>query len=265
MLGYSHTKGMKVKDDLPKRTGATSKNSSDQIVRKRWRDAQKCIPPKITPHQDESMAYEEIEYEPNGCKLPEAVQALVDAAEARFDSFYAQQLNKRYPRYVASEPDQVYAAIKWITDNGLAVGENFIEWGSGFGVATCMARTLGYEATGIELRQGLVDIARELADSQQLDVDFLCSSYIPEGFIEFESGDGTDLVPDDSFGHSLESGPVYQDGGQEIDIAETDLFYGYPWPGEQEMMLKLFDAVAPIDAIFIAYYADREICIYRKL
>jgi hypothetical protein len=29
-------------------------------------------------------------------------------------------------------------------------------------------------------------------------------------------------------------------------------------------MLKLFDAVAEVDAILIAYYGDADICIYRK-
>ena len=210
------------------------------------------------------MAYEEIDYEPAEAILPENVQALVDAAEAEFDAFYAQQLNKRYPRYIASEPAQVYDALKWVTERGLVPGQRFIEWGSGFGVATGMATLLGYEATGIELREGLVDIARKLMASQSIDATFLCTSYIPEGYHEYETAGGSDLVMDDSFGYQLEGSPLYQDEEQEVNISEVDLFYGYPWPGEQEMMLKLFDAVADLDAIFIAYYGDREVCIYRK-
>ena len=53
--------------------------------------------------------------------------------------------------------------------------------------------------------------------------------------------------------------------GMELDIEEVDLFFVYPWPGEQSMMLKLFDAVAGEGAILIAYYGDRDICLYRKL
>jgi SAM-dependent methyltransferase len=211
------------------------------------------------------MAYEAINYEPEALRPEGKIQDLVDSAEARFEAFYAQKMNRRYPRYIASEPAQVYAALKWVTDRGLAPGGTFIEWGSGFGVATGMAALLGYEATGIELRQGLVDIARELLDRLAIKADFLCTSYIPEGYIEYETAGGSDLVPDDSFGHQLESGPVYQDEDREIEIDEVDLFYVYPWPGEQEMMLKLFDAVAGVDAILIAYYGDLETCIYRKL
>lgn len=211
------------------------------------------------------MAYETITYDPSAAPLTGAVRHLVEAADKRFDAFYAQQLNKRYPRYIASEPAQAYAALKWVTDRGLPPGERFIEWGSGFGVATGMAALLGYEASGIELRAGLVAIARELLASQSIEADFLCTSYIPDGYIEYETASGSDLVPDDSFGRHLEDGPVYQDGELEIDISEVDLFYAYPWPGEQEMMLKLFDAVAEADAILVAYYGHREICIYRKL
>lgn len=211
------------------------------------------------------MAYKAIDYEPSESPLTGKVRELVDAAEKRFQDFYAQKLNKRYPRYIASEPAQVYAALKWVTDRGLIPGERFVEWGSGFGVATGMAALLGYEATGIELREGLVEIARELLESQSIDGEFLCTSYIPEGYIEYEIPGGSDLVPEDGFGQQMEGGPVYQDEHQEIDIAEVDLFYAYPWPGEQEMMLKLFDAVAGADAILVAYYGDREICIYRKL
>ncbi|PXA04530.1 hypothetical protein DDZ13_04965 [Coraliomargarita sinensis] len=211
------------------------------------------------------MAYEEIDYEPSELPLTGKVRALVDAAEKRFEAFYAQKLNKRYPRYIASEPAQVYAALRWVSERGLTPGEKFIEWGSGFGIATGMAALLDYEATGIELREGLVDIARELMAGQSIDAEFICTSYIPEGYLEYDIAGGSDIVPDDSFGHQLEAGPVYQDVYHEIDIAEVDLFYVYPWPGEQEMMLKLFDAVAGVDAILIAYFGDREICIYRKL
>lgn len=211
------------------------------------------------------MALEQIDYEPGDAALPEGAQALVDEAEACFETFYTQKLNKRYPRYVASEPTQVFAAIQWVQAQDLVSGNRFLEWGSGFGIATGLAALLGFEACGIELREGLVEIARNLMESQGIDADFLCTSYIPEGFIEYETASGTDLIPDDSFGHQGEKAPFYSDGGQEIEISEIDLFYAYPWPGEQEMMLKLFEHVAGVDSILIAYFGDREICIYRKV
>ena len=146
-------------------------------------------------------------------------------------------------------------------DEGLALGERFLEWGSGFAVATSLAAQLGFEATGIELEDGLVKIAEKLAEKHQTGAEFIATTYIPEGYISYDHVGGSDIVPDDSFGYQTEL-PRYD--GMDIGLDEIDVFFVYPWPGEQEMMLKLFQSVASEDAILIAYYGDQEICIYRK-
>ena len=204
---------------------------------------------------------QKIDYEASCPELPEPFKSLVVHADELWDQFWAQKLNKRYPRYVASEPAQVYAALKHVRDEGLALGERFIEWGSGFGVASSLAAQLGFEATGIELEEGLVEIAEKLAEKHKTGAEFIASTYIPEGYISYDHAGGSDIVPDDSFGHQAEA-PRYDD--MDIGLDEIDVFFVYPWPGEQEMMLKLFDSVASEDAILIAYYGDQEICIYRK-
>ena len=203
----------------------------------------------------------QIDYEAESLEVPEPFASLIKDADERWDKFWAQKLNKRYPRYVASEPAQVYAALRHVRDEGLALGERFIEWGSGFGVATCLAAQLGFEATGIELEDGLVAIAESLAEKHQTGAKFIATTYIPEGYISYDHVGGSDIVPDDSFGYQTEL-PRYD--GMDIGLDEIDVFFVYPWPGEQEMMLKLFQSVASEDAILIAYYGDQEICIYRK-
>ena len=129
--------------------------------------------------------------------------------------------------------------------------------------ATGIAAQLGYQAYGIEIEETLVDKAESLLADQGLDADFLPVSYIPDGFISYDALSGHDIVRDDSFGHRVDGNSRYD--GMDIDIEEVDLFFVYPWPGEQEMMLKLFDAVAGEGAILVAYFGDRDICLYRKL
>jgi hypothetical protein len=207
------------------------------------------------------LTTQQIDYTPLPANLPREVSDLINHADALWEQFWAQKLNKRYPRYVASEPAQVYAALKHVRDEGLAFGDRFIEWGSGFGVASSLAALLGFEATGIELEEGLVEIAEKLAEKHQTGAEFIATTYIPEGFISYDHVGGSDIVPDDSFGHQAEA-PRYDD--MDIGLDEIDVFFVYPWPGEQEMMLKLFDSVASEDAILIAYYGDQEICLYRR-
>lgn len=203
---------------------------------------------------------QQIDYEPSVIPLPESVTSLIQSADLRWDEFFAKQLNKRYPRYIASEPAQVFAALKHVRDEGLAYGDRFIEWGSGFGLASSMASMLGFEATGIELEEGLVKIAEKLAEAHQTGADFINTSYVPEGYISYDHIGGSDIVPDDSFGHQA-GPPKYE--GMEIGLDEVDVFFVYPWPGEQEMMLKLFQSVASEDALLVAYLGDQEVCIYR--
>lgn len=204
---------------------------------------------------------EQIDYEAESPEVPDPFASLIQDADDRWEKFWAQKLNKRYPRYVASEPAQVYAALKHVRDEGLALGERFIEWGSGFGVATNLAAQLGFEATGIELEDDLVAIAESLAEKYQTGAEFIATTYIPEGYISYDHVGGSDIVPDDSFGYQTE--PARYDR-MDIGLDEIDVFFVYPWPGEQEMMLKLFQSVASEDAILIAYYGDQEIYIYRK-
>lgn len=206
------------------------------------------------------MAYEQIPYEFTDIELPEAVAAFIEEADRRYDSYQAEGLHKRYPRYVPSEPAQVYAALKHVRDAGLTLGDSFIEWGSGFGVATGLAALLDYAAHGIEIQEDLIEKAESLLECQQVDAIFINGSYIPEGLVEYETLGTTDLEFD-NMGHELT--PIYED--MELPLNEVDLFFVYPWPGEQGMMLKLFDLLAGEGAILVAYFGDREINLYRKL
>ena len=216
------------------------------------------------------MAIEEIDIElptiMSLSVLPERVAALIQKADRRWELFCGIQGNRRLPRFVPSEAELVYAAIDCVTRQGLPPGPVFCEWGSGFGTGACLAALLGYEAYGIEIEPELIDISRQMASELDIPAEFLCASYIPEGFETYAGVGGVDLAPFWPYTYPSEAADagLHYDG-MPFDIAEIDLFFAYPWPEEQELMQKLFDAVAMEGAILIAYHSAKEICVFRKL
>ncbi|MDQ8203192.1 hypothetical protein [Pelagicoccus sp. SDUM812003] len=193
------------------------------------------------------------------------IHRFLEEADRWIDRFFEQKRNRRLPRYIPSDPLLVYSALNYIEAHQLALGKTFCEWGSGFGVSTGLASLLGYQAYGIEIQEELHERAVELAKSERIDAQFLNNSYLPEGF-EFYEGHGTNrlIAPSDlkrrqrSLAYSLQ----YEE--MDIEIEEIDIFYVYPWPEEQELMLELFDAVAAEDALLLAYFGPGDISLFRK-
>ena len=212
------------------------------------------------------MAIKELDIEFSTQALPADVTRLIQASDRRWDQFFANRANRRFPRLIPSDPALVFTALACVTQQDLPPGRVFCEWGSGFGTATCLAALLGYEAYGIELHAELADISRDMAHELAIPVEILCTSYIPEGYDSYAGIGGDDLVQSATFfypGDALNGAPQYD--GMDYTLAEVDLFFVYPWPEEQELMQQLFDAVAMEGAILIAYYSAKEICVYRKM
>ena len=184
-------------------------------------------------------------------------------AEKRCDAFFEAGLDRRYPRYLPSNPEKVFSAIIDLKESGILRGNTFCEWGSGFGIAACMASLIGFEAYGIELEEGLVELSTQLAQDLNIPVEILCTSYLPEGYEECEGIGGKDLLPPQattSGGQIIDTTPVY-DG---LDPDDVDLFFVYPWPGQEEFMMDLFEEVATEDAILLIHHADKSVTAYRK-
>lgn len=212
------------------------------------------------------MAIEELDIEFTPPELPADVVRLIEASDRRWDAFFVRRANRRFPRLIPSDPALVYTALAGVTQQDLPPGRVFCEWGSGFGTATCLAALLGYEAYGIELHAELANISRDMARELEIPVEILCTSYIPEGYDSYAGIGGDDLIKSPMFSHPEDAGNrALRYDGMDCTIAEIDLFFVYPWPEEQELMQKLFDAVAMEGAILIAYYSAREICVYRKM
>lgn len=212
------------------------------------------------------MSINQIELRLDGIKMPPEVAKFVEIADRAMDEYDDQHEYKKRPNFVHCDPVLFHAAIACVTEQDLPLGRVFCEWGSGFGMSTCIAALLGYEAYGIEIDPDVVKYSRALAKRQNIDVTILETSYFPEGFSSYTgSGDDELIVPPEysrAHGDILHM-PRYP--GMEIDTDEIDLFFVYPWPKEHEMFQDLFKAIAGDGAVLIAYYGDGEICAYQKV
>lgn len=209
------------------------------------------------------MSLEQLNFNPKPREIPADVSTMLAEAEKRCDAFFDAGLDRRYPRYLPSNPEKVFVAIATLKESGWLRGNLFCEWGSGFGIATCMASMIGFEAYGIEIEDGLVELSTQLAHDLNIPAEYLCTSYLPEGYEECEGIGGKDLLPPQattSGGATIDTTPTY-DG---LDPDEVDLFFVYPWPGQEEFMMDLFDEIASEDAILLIYQADGETNAYRR-
>ena len=213
------------------------------------------------------MALSEIDLEPGSGSPPGEFAEFLAEAEKRIDHLFETEQNKKIPRYIPSNPVALYHVLDYVTREDLPLGRVFCEWGSGFGVGACMAAMLGYEAFGIEIERTLTEASEELASDCGIDnVSILNTSYLPDGFESYAAVGGEELVLPGSFsdhGEGFDAVPVYD--GMPYSTDEIDLFFVYPWPGEQEFMQQLFEAVAGEGAILLTNLEDGEISAHQKV
>ena len=72
-----------------------------------------------------------------------------------------------------------YGILQHLAAQAEAAGTLFCEWGSGFGVVTCLAALLEFDAYGIEVDSTLVRASRRLAADFDLPVQFAQGSSFP--------------------------------------------------------------------------------------
>jgi hypothetical protein len=134
-------------------------------------------------------------------------------------------------------------------------GGRFLEWGSATGVITIMADLLGFEAYGIEMDGDLVAQARGLAKNWESNARFALGSFLPVGY-RFKAG------PDDYRMGTIGAGESgYMKLG--IPLDEFDVVYGFPWPGEEGIMLDLMKRYGSPDALLLTHGVNHGVRRYR--
>jgi len=134
-------------------------------------------------------------------------------------------------------------------------GRRFLEWGSATGVVTIISDLLGFEAYGIELDSTLVGEARRLATAWGSDARFAVGSFLPTGYRFKDSGGDPRLgtIGEGTSGYLALEHP----------LDDFDVVYGFPWSGEESMMLDLMRRYGRPDALLLLNRVEQGVTLYR--
>jgi hypothetical protein len=185
--------------------------------------------------------------------LPGDVAAFLGEADRRIERF---RIDRPIAAFVPSDFASVYSALRALAEADVAAGNLFCEWGSGFGVVTCLAAMLDFDACGIEIEAELIEAARTLADDFDVPVEFIHGSFIPEG-----------SQPRVSVGEGFAWLTTHSDiSHDEVGLGpdDFDVIFAYPWPDEEDVIEVMFDDHARAGAILVTYHGGEDVRVRRK-
>lgn len=121
----------------------------------------------------------------------------------------------------------------------------FLELGSGLGVITILADLLGLDAYGIELDPWLHGQSLALAERHGSRAMLAHGSFVPEAARHHMAHTDTDFLT------VREGEPAFREIGMQL--ADFDVIYAFPWPGEEDRYLELARHHARRDAKLVLY------------
>ena len=168
-----------------------------------------------------------------------------------FERFDREVREREFHSFIASEYEVVLESL--IAHR--APGRTFLELGSASGVITIMADLLGYEAAGIEIDTSLVTTARALSARFDSRARFVAGSFFPSGYA-FKTASGDERTGTMGAGIS-----AYLELGRALD--DFDVVFGYPWGGEEPVMLDLMKRYGSPDALLLMHGVNDGVKAYR--
>jgi hypothetical protein len=190
-------------------------------------------------------------FEAHDAGLEARLDALCAEGQAIWEDFDRQVRERSFHPFVASDHAVVRAALLGLR----APGRTFLEWGSATGTITIMADLMGFDACGIELDGSLVETARALAARHRSAARFVVGSFLPTGY-QHRTRDGDLRMGTIEHG---ESG--YLALGRPLE--DFDVVFGYPWGGEEPLMMDVMQRFGRADALLLLYDASGEVHAFR--
>lgn len=186
--------------------------------------------------------------------IPELIAELLVEADLRIAD-YLKDHEGEAEGFVASDFIAVFRALSDLIASGAPPGGNFCEWGSGFGVVAMIASHLGFEAHGIELQNELAEASIELAEDYGFDAEFVSGTFVPPEATAREESDR--FLWDDS---------EAEDGHEAlgVEVADWDVVFAYPWPGEAWLIESVFAEFAAPGALLVTYEDGSGVTVREK-
>ena len=170
------------------------------------------------------MPIEEIDLQIDETPIPGQVKSFLAEAELRIDELFDTEKNRKVPRFIPSNAELVYRHLSSIVSGDFSLGDNYCEWGSGYGVGSCIASMLGFNSFGIEIEPSLVQASRALAKNANINVTIIESDYMPEGFECYEGSGGAELIRPENYVYGTSEHIDVSYEGMEINLDEIDVF-----------------------------------------
>jgi len=179
------------------------------------------------------------------------MEELVAAGETAFAEFVAEDCDLYHP-LVHADYRHVARALAHLRPGA----QRFLEWGSGVGTISIMADMFGYEAFGIERDARLVTRAEALAERFESRANFAVGSYVPSDLQDDPEFQNADFLT------STEGEPAYEELGERL--ADFDMIYAFPWPGEEELHLEIMRRCARPGSLLLLYASTDGIRLYQN-
>jgi hypothetical protein len=185
--------------------------------------------------------------------IPAHVGSFLREADRRIRRYH-----RRYctPAFVPCNFSGAYAILQHLAARAERAGTLFCEWGSGFGVVSCLAALLEFDAYGIEVDATLVRASRRLAADFELPVEFAHGSFIPAG----------DRISRQAAGSFAWLTTTETPAHEELGLATEDfgIIFAYPWPDEERALGQLFERHAGAGALLVTHHGGDDFRLRKK-
>ncbi len=207
----------------------------------------------------DDMPLIDIDLSPAADRMPSDVRSYLDAMAPRVEQFHSPAPGG-FRGFVPCDYAGFYAALSQVRTRQLACGNVFCEWGSGLGIATCLAQQLGYRAAGIEIDEPLVEAAERFAAEFALEVDFVLGSFLPRGVDDLVDEAYADN--DGCLSLIAHAGDAYEELGR--DVRDFDVIFAFPWPNDEALTAQVFLRCASEGALLLTYDETDHYRLRRK-